>query len=468
MRLTIKLTSTLILVLLMKISSGQVLFNNTYSKPNFDYSDAVIERHDGKYLIAGSSRSLFATDFDVNILLIDSIGNLIWDKYIGQSPRLEFAYSLIETKDSNYVVVGSVNNSNPYMLKFNSLGNFIWDKEYLSTSWTEGFSVGQTFDGNYFFVRPDTSTTLFVTNPVGDTLWTKRYNFTISQSVVQTFDSGFVMTGNTNPTTTNQEISLVKLNSVGDTSWTKTFGGAGNDGAFSVQQLSDNGYIIAGNFDTQIIDDDWETFIIRTNSVGDTLWTQKYYLGTARYIKECKNNDGYVLSTIKFVTGWFPNPDEFYMVITKLDTLGNIQWSRQFDGNTYSLGNNITQTSDGGYVLTGHIDNGMAMADVVLIKLDSIGNYVLSVSDIISSKFSHVVVFPNPTTSELNFVLGANTARIKQVRVLNSLGQELEVINDINQNQIRVDIRKLNAGLFFYELTTTDNKIETGKFIVKE
>jgi hypothetical protein len=354
------------------------------------------------------------------------------------------------------------------MLKFNSSGNFICDKEYLSTFGDGGFSVGQTFDNNYFFVGPDSSTTLFVTNPVGDTLWTKRYNFAICHSVVQTSDSGFVMTGNTNPTSTNQEISLIKINSAGDTSWTKIFGGAGNDDAFSVQQLSDNGYLIAGNFDTQIIDDDRETFIIRTTSVGDTLWTQKYYLGTAHYIKECKNNDGYILSTIKYVMGWFPIPDEYYLVITKLDTLGNIQWSTQFDGSTYSLGNNITQTSDGGYLVTGYIDIGVAVADVVLIKLDSIGNFVLSVSGVSNTKHLQVLAFPNPTTNEINFVIGSSTERIKQVKVMNSLGQELEIINDINQNQIKVDVGKLNSGLFFYELTTTDNKMETGKFIMRE
>jgi hypothetical protein len=29
--------------------------------------------------------------------------------------------------------------------------------------------------------------------------------------------------------------------------WDKTFGGAGDEGALSVQQTNDNGYILAGN-----------------------------------------------------------------------------------------------------------------------------------------------------------------------------------------------------------------------------
>lgn len=452
----------------MKISLGQVLFNNTYIKTNFDFADAVIERYDGKYLIAGSSRSQSENDYDVNIMLIDSVGNLIWDRYIGQSPRMEFAYSLIETKDSNYLIVGKV-NSNPYLLKFDSAGILIWDKEYPSTYWTDGFSVGESYDGNYYFIRSDTSTTLFVTNNVGDTLWTKPYNFAVSKFVIQTSDTGFALIGNADSTNLNQEIILIKTNSFGDTLWTKYFGGGGFDDANSVHQLSDNGYLIAGNFDTQIIDHEWLTFIIRTNSFGDTLWTQKYYLGSAHYIAECRGNDGYILSTIKYVMGGIPSWDEYYLVITKLDTLGNIQWSRQFDGNTYSFGNNITQTSDGGYLLTGHIDNLMSWADVVLIKLDSIGNYVLKVNDISNSKLMHVLAFPNPTNNEINILLNSiNGIKIRQLKIFNSLGQELRNTQNTNENQVNFDVKDFATGLYFYELITSDNQIETGKFIVKE
>lgn len=465
-----KHTVTFLLLLLTTLANGQEeLFNKIYSKSNFDYGDAVIERHDGKYLIAGSSRSQFETDYDVNILLVDSVGNLILDKYIGQSPRMEFAYSLIETKDSNYVVSGRVNGSNPYLMKFNSSGNLIWEKEYPSAHWTEGFSVGQTFDSGYFFVRPDTSTTLFVTNPIGDTLWTRRYNSVICHSVIQTADSGFALTGNINPNTSNQDIILIKTNPVGDTLWTKTFGGVGSDDANSVQQLSDNGYLIAGNFDAQISDGDMETFIIRTNSFGDTLWTQKYDLGIAHYIKECTNNNGYILSTIRYVPGWFPSSDKYYIVITKLDPLGNIEWSRQFDGYTYSLGNNVTQTSDGGYLLTGFVENSTSESDILLIKLDSMGNYVLSVGDISNSNNSQVLVFPNPTTDEVNFVVGSNSGKmINQIQIFNLIGQEIKYSTGLSETQFKINVTDFPTGLYIYKLTTSDKQIVSGKFIVRE
>ncbi|MBK7572499.1 MAG: T9SS type A sorting domain-containing protein [Bacteroidetes bacterium] len=460
---------TITLILLLKTSFGQILFNKSYSKQHDDLINAVIERYDGKYLIAGSSYSQFTTDFDVNIMLVDSVGNLIWDKYIGQSPRMEFAYSLIETKDSNYVISGKVASNDPYLLKFDSAGNFLWAKEYPTQLYSYGGrSVGQTFDSNYYFISHDTLSTLYLTNTFGDTIWTRKYESVILESVVQTSDSGFIMTGNSDPTLTNQDICLVKTNSNGNTLWTKTFGGGGFDRATCVQQLSDNGFIIVGNYDAQIIDGDWQTYIIRTNSVGDTIWTQNHYLGESNYIAECKNNTGYILSSKEYIPMMFPYPERYSLVITKLDTAGVREWSKRFDGYYYEFGNDIAQTSDGGYLLTGYVDYGISFADAVLIKLDSAGNFVLSVIDVSNSKTSHVLVFPNPAINEINFEIGDSKSNIKQLKVLNSLGQEMLLIGNINERQFKLDIKSLSVGLYFYQLITSGNQIETGKFIVEE
>ena len=459
---------TLFLILVMKFSSAQVIFNNAYSKQDFDYSNAVIERYDGKYLIAGSSRSQFVTDYDVNVILVDSAGNLIWDKYIGQSPRMEVAYSIVETIDSNYVLGGDVIGSIPYLLKIDTAGNMIWEKSYVSPLYSYGsFSIGQSFEGNFYFLRNDTSTLFFVTNSSGDSLYSKRYDYVMLKSVVQTRDSGYIMIGDVDTSVINdRKICLLKTDSIGDTLWRKTFGGPGYDIAASVQQLSDDGYIIAGNFDTQIIDGESETFIIRTNSIGDTIWTKHYYLGESNHIKVCKNNNGYILSSKRYMFGGLPFLDKYFVIITKLDTLGNIEWTRDFDGYSYELGNNVVETSDGCFLLTGFVDYGLTFADAILIKVDSVGNFVLSVPNEFSSKPSKVLSFPNPATDEINFVIGESNIQIEELKVFNAFGQKVKTILNINDHKIKVKLNFLNSGIYFYELRLSDNKIEAGKFIV--
>ncbi|MGZ8569683.1 MAG: hypothetical protein ACXWW0_09865 [Bacteroidia bacterium] len=104
-----------------------MIFNKVFSKPDYDYANAVIECKDGNYMIAGSSRSKEFADYDINVLLVDTLGNLIWDKYFGEKGRLEFATSLIETSDKNFLICGRKETS-AYLLKFNSAGSIIWQK----------------------------------------------------------------------------------------------------------------------------------------------------------------------------------------------------------------------------------------------------------------------------------------------------------------------------------------------------
>ena len=464
---------TLTLILLMNNSIGQILFNNTYHKLDWDYADAVLERQDGKYLVAGSSRSNLLTDYDVNILLIDSAGNTIWDKYLGIPDTLEFAYSLIATSDNNYLISGRIGNYYPYMMKFDSSGTIVWEKRYDSNGFcTGGYSIGETADSNYFFVRPDYSfysTTLFKTTMQGDTIWTKSYDSLTCFSAIITNDNGFALIGNYNFMTI-QDIKLVKTDSNGDTMWTKLYGGIGYDDATSIQQLPDNGYIIAGSYDGLVIDDENDTYIIRTNPNGDTLWTKRYYhMGVPVHIKECAYSSGYILSTTRYVQNAFPNPDEQYISILKLDTLGNLQWSRHFDGGIYAIGNNVTQTSDGGFLLSGSINNSLNLADMILIKLDSIGNFVLSINDNQNQNSTIAFAFPNPAVDNINFQLISGIGiQIKQLKILNIMGQEMKIVNDINTVKIQINLDLFSTGFYIYQLTATDNSVLTGKFIVKK
>jgi hypothetical protein len=62
-----------------------------------------------------------------------------------------------------------------------------------------------------------------------------------------------------------------------DTIWTKTFGGGNPDNGNSVQQTTDDGYIITGgtlSFSSRSFNDD--VWLIKTNVDGDALWTKRF------------------------------------------------------------------------------------------------------------------------------------------------------------------------------------------------
>jgi hypothetical protein len=75
------------------------------------------------------------------------------------------------------------------------------------------------------------------------------YNATtdMAYSVVQTSDSGYMMTGQIdNSGTGKYDVFLLKTNNIGETLWTKTYDFAENDCGSSLLQSDDGGYIITG------------------------------------------------------------------------------------------------------------------------------------------------------------------------------------------------------------------------------
>ncbi|OYU83494.1 MAG: hypothetical protein CFE24_11110 [Flavobacterium sp. BFFFF2] len=105
-------------------------------------------------------------------------------------------------------------------------------------------------------------------------------------SVQQTTDGGYIIAGQTN--STDGDISgnhggldawIVKLNSDGSIGWKKCWGGNGQDFAKSVQQTTDGGYIVSGttnstNGDAVGQHGDYDCFMLKLDSDGNTAWQQ--------------------------------------------------------------------------------------------------------------------------------------------------------------------------------------------------
>jgi hypothetical protein len=200
---------------------------------------------------------------------------------------------------------------------------------------------------------------LFLTVTHGQITFQKTYGGTNDDDgsfIQQTTDGGFIIAGSTsNFGAGGFDAYLIKTDSMGDTLWTKTYGGTYDDYVNAVQQTTDGGYIVAG-FTYEFGAGSSDIYIIKTNANGNTLWTKTF--GTTYY------EEGYFAQQTL---------DGGYIIaggsdLIKTDINGDTLWTKTFD----NLCESVQQTTDGGYIITG--TTGMTGGDFYLLKTDTGGN----------------------------------------------------------------------------------------------
>jgi ribosomal protein S11 len=257
-------------------------FAKTYGGTYRDYASSVQQTSDGGYIVAGGTTSFGAGLSDVFLVKTDASGNIIWAKTYGGT-NSDWAFSVQQTSDGGYIVAGrtysfGAGEDDAFLVKTDASGNIIWAKTYGGTGYDNASSVQQTSDGGYIvagwtysFGAGDYDIFLIKTDANGNIIWAKTYGGTDDDraySVQQTSDGGYIVAGYTASFGAGfYDIFLIKTDANGNLQWAKTYGEMDDDWASSVQQTSDGGYIVAGG--TTSFGAGWsDFFLIKTDANG--------------------------------------------------------------------------------------------------------------------------------------------------------------------------------------------------------
>ena len=197
----------------------------------------------------------------------------------------------------------------------------------------------------------------------------------VGYSVYQTSDGGYIIAGQTASFGAGlDDVYLIRTDSLGDTVWTRTYGGSDDDHGECVQQTQDGGYVIGGTTCSFGVGN-CVVYLIKTDSIGDTVWTRTHggpLSDRGRSVQQTQDG-GYIIAG----STWNFGAESGDVYLIKTDSLGHTVWERTYGGSRLDYGECVQQTQDGGYIISGYTEFfGASWHDVYLVKTDSLGDTV--------------------------------------------------------------------------------------------
>ena len=339
------------------------------------------------------------------VLLLSQISNaqqippaIEWQKSLGGS-GLDAANSIQQTSDGGYIVAGKscftdigmskiYDSTDYWIVKLTSMGEMEWQRPFGGMDYDEAKSIKQTSDGGYIVAGVSSGDYWIVklTNK-GMVEWHRLLGGSggeVASSITQTSDGGYIVagactsndrdvTGHHEPLY-NYDIWIVKLTNTGVIQWQKSLGGSESDGANSIIQTSDGGFIVAGSSESDDGDvtghhrtsDSSDHFnysdfwVVKLTSTGQIEWEKSLgggYDDVAKSIIQTSEGGYIVAGSSESDDGEVTGHHGAYRLadywIVKLTNTGEIEWRKSLGGSGGEVANSIAQTSDGGYIVAG-------------------------------------------------------------------------------------------------------------------
>jgi hypothetical protein len=326
----------------LEISSSQSKsFVKLFGSDNSNMGIDVKEFNNGFIILATLTSGNEDKLTSIILLKTDQFGNQkgVADTINGGGNDL--AGNLLLTDDGGFFIVGTYtdtanNNQDIYLAKYDSEGEFDWEK-FIGTDANEQGTVIKKAQTGYIIVGSTDSA--FDENPIG-----------------------------------TKDVYLVKIDDSGNVEWDNRFGGAMVDYASDVIMHYD-GYLIIGSsngYSSFIGLGQYDILLIKTNFDGSETHAHAYggiYNDYGNSIVEA--NDGFVfVGSKENING---DDADIYIAKVDKDNLLDIKWNKSFGDNLYDQGFDILKNGNG-FTVAGNyeISNGTTAAYFLNIDTEGI------------------------------------------------------------------------------------------------
>lgn len=300
--------------------------------------------------------------------------------------------------------------------------------------------------------------------------------------VAPTSDGGYIVASNSSSGMTGNksvaaigggDIWVIKLDNIGNIQWQKAYGGTGVDGAWSIEQTYDGGYIVGGESSSLPsgnktalnygLNDCW---ILKLDSNGDLEWQNSFggLSNEIAYDVHQTPDGNYLIGAYSAsgISGNKTSPPFGYtdLWVIKIDTLGNKIWEKSIGGSVSEYFGDLTVTADNGCIIGGSsnspvsgnkTENTVGDFDYWVLKLNDVGD--IEWQNSVGGNYTDELKFCIPTSDGGYFIGGSSNSPIS--------GDKSEPCFTIGLTYYDYWVAKLKSnGDVFWENTIGANKQE--------
>ncbi len=355
--MTMKRLFNLTFLVAILLSSTQLFsqqWERTYSDGNNNgiRFRAVRQTSDGGYVYFGNYHHPL-NDGQFYVVKVDANGIQEWENILGGT-LYEDESDIIQTMDDGYVAVGKTGTVGGKVVKYDALGNVVWDLSqpndgnggsYAVVELADeslvvwGSSSGPGAQGGYdcYLTKHDAQ---------GNVIWSRLHGAASTwdqgREIYSTPDGGFILSGYWAGTS---NLLLMKVDSDGFEEWRTTFyhpGGA----AYSMRVLPlSDGYLASGTGTSG------KLHLYKTDFQGNLQWSSDVGEAGDELRGNIVHAHGGGFMTVGTSTRFGLGLQDLVMI--KIDANGQEEWTMPFGGTERDRGKSIRATPDGGYILAG-------------------------------------------------------------------------------------------------------------------
>ncbi len=368
---------------------------------------------------------------------------------------------------NNIYELYSAGSYDGFVMKLDSVGDFIWAKQLTSTNDLKISSLIANNNGD-----------IFVT---GIFRGTADFDPSIAVQNLSSFGNNF-------------NVFILKLNSNGDFQWVKQIGGTSTSLVEDINIDNEKSIIISGSFkgtcdfdpsptvNNKLAGGIEDSYVLKLDSLGDFQWV--YNVGGSLYtnatsVTTDSTNELYVTgnfsgNSIDFDQGIGVSNLSTYggydLFVLKIDINGTFKWVKQIGGSSSDNANHIEVNEDKDIFLAGTFRDtcdfdpeasvlnlySVANSDVFLHKISQ-PNTVSMKGTFLGGQIDNVKVFPNPSNGLVN-IFYENDVDHVVLDVINSSGVIIKENIAVKNNNQAIELPEA-SGVYYIRLKRK-NKIK--------